>query len=172
MAGTQRKNRRTTIVINKGFQTRYAAMAALGAIVAVNIVLIAGFLLYQKELAPVVTTTHTLAIGVAELLLVMAVYYFGIRASFRVAGPMFALARGLSQLGAGDLTVRLHFRDRDCCQDIAESFNANVAKVEDRVESIKRKLGENLDRDLTVDAYRALIKELWNELCFFNTKNQ
>ena len=168
MSQTKNINRRSTIVINKGFQTRYAAMAALGVIVAVNAVLITGYLLYIPELAPVVTAGHTLSLGVAELLVVMAVYYFGIRSSFKIAGPMFALNRGLAQLGAGDLTVRLKFRDGDCCQEVAERFNLNIAKVEQRLGSIKKKLESNRNQDLTLEQYKALTNELWSDFCIFN----
>ena len=169
MTQTEKRNRRRTIVINKGFQTRYAAMAALGAIVAINVILIVSYLLYMPRFGPMITTTHTLSLGVAELLVVIVVYYYGIRTSFRIAGPMFALSRGLSQVGGGDLTVRLKFRDRDCCQEVAENFNLNIAKLEGRVSEIKKHLGEKLNQDLTVEQYKALTKEVWNELCGIKT---
>ena len=169
MADIQQENRRQTIVINKAFQTRYAAMSALGAIVAINVVLILGYILYLPKFAPVVSTTHTLSLGVTELLVVIVVYYFGIRSSFKIAGPMFALKRGLSQLGEGDLTVRLKFRDNDCCHDVAEQFNIHVSKLDARIRDIREKVGEISNAEHTPEQYQVLTREIWRELCLIKT---
>ena len=79
---------------------------------------------------------------------------------------------GLSQLGEGDLAVRLRFRDHDCCQDVAEHFNENLSKLDRRVREIKAQVREILDKDHTPEQYKRLTEGVWRELCLFSTSDK
>ena len=163
MSENQPKNRRQTILIDKKFQSRYAAMASLGAILAINVVLVTGYILYLPQLAPVVTMIHTLFLGVAELLVVLVIYFLGVRSSFRIAGPMYAMKRALSQVGQGDLTVRLKFREDDCCQEIAEQFNESIEKLANDLRELEHGLKQIVEGDHDFERYKELTDNLWHK---------
>ena len=89
-------NRRTTIVINKKFQYQYSLL-----IVALAVLLVNGFLI-MRMLVPgeqPLAISSGLAIGIAivEMVLVASIWYFSLKASHRIAGPVYVFARELSR---------------------------------------------------------------------------
>ena len=88
-------------------------------------------------------------------------------------GEVFGL---LGTNGAGKTTtLRMlddayaHFRDSDCCHDVAEQFNIHVSKLDVRIRHIKEKIGGISNAEHTPEQYRVLIEEIWSELCLIRT---
>ena len=63
---------------------------------------------------------------VALILVLVGVVYIGLRFSQRIAGPIFAFARTLAQLGRGDYATPLRLRQHDQFQNLAQAFNQTM----------------------------------------------
>ena len=130
------QNRRKTIVINKKFQYQYSLL-----IVALAVLLLNGLLIY-KMLAPGgdpldLGSGEALAIAIVELLLIGSIWYASLRASHKIAGPVYVFAREFGRLGQGDLTARINLRDKDMFQPEAEQINQSIAALSTRIVAAK-----------------------------------
>ena len=68
-------------------------------------------------------------------MLVLPVVMFDMsRLTNRFAGPLFRLRGSMRRLARGERVDPVHFRENDYWQEIAEEFNAIVARI-DRLES-------------------------------------
>ncbi|MEL7496506.1 MAG: hypothetical protein AAFN77_02780 [Planctomycetota bacterium] len=80
---------------------------------------------------------------VASILLLPLFIYDMLRATNRIAGPIYRLRGQMAKLRSGEQVGKLKFRDGDAFQELADDFNELVAYVEsmrdqdesDRVES-------------------------------------
>ncbi|MEW6686029.1 MAG: HAMP domain-containing protein [Candidatus Edwardsbacteria bacterium] len=52
--------------------------------------------------------------------------------SHRIAGPIYRLKQSMEKVGEGDFSVRLKFRKTDEIQDVADSFNKMVERLEEK----------------------------------------
>ena len=125
-------NRRHTIVINKKFQYQYSLL-----IVALTILLVNGFIIF-RTLFPgqeplVLEMASALAVAAVESVLLAAIWYGSLKASHRIAGPVYVFAREINKLGQGDLTARMRLRDKDMFKPEAESMNASIAALRERI---------------------------------------
>lgn len=78
-----------------------------------------------------------IALGAVELLLVIGVWYASLRASHRIAGPVYVLTREIRAIGEGDLTARIRLRDKDMFSDAADDINSSLDNLAARVDSAK-----------------------------------
>lgn len=130
------QNRRRTIVINKKFQYQYSLLIAALAVLLVN-----GFLILRM-LAPGsdpmdMGSGDALAIAIVELVLIGGIWYASLRASHKIAGPVYVFSREFSKLGEGDLTARINLRDRDMFRPEAEQINRSIADLSTRIVAAK-----------------------------------
>lgn len=79
---------------------------------------------------------HNAALVVALSILAPMMAYDSVRISHRFAGPMVSFRRTLKNLGNGERVDPIRFRENDFWQDIAESFNLVVERI-DRLETAK-----------------------------------
>ena len=90
-------NRRTTIVINKPFQYQHSLLIAALAVLLVN-----GFILlrmvFPGEQALALSSQMTFGIAAVEFVLIAAIWYGSLRASHRIAGPVYVFAREIARL--------------------------------------------------------------------------
>lgn len=70
------------------------------------------------------TNIMLLGLGATLLVLVPAAVAFGVVATFRVAGPLFAMRRHLDQVARGENPGRCHIRREDELHDFCDSLNA------------------------------------------------
>lgn len=129
-------NRRNTIVVNKKFQYQYALLIAALAVLLVNGFLIVRLLVPGSTPLPL-TSTGALALATAELLIIGAIWYSSLRFTHRIAGPMYVISRELGRLGGGDLTARIHLRERDMFRIEAEEINRSLAALSTRIVAAK-----------------------------------
>ncbi len=69
---------------------------------------------------------------IASLVLLPLVIVDIVRLSNRFAGPLLRLRRSMRALGRGEEVQPIHFRDGDFWNELADDFNAMLARVEDR----------------------------------------
>ena len=107
----------------------------------------------------------------------------------RIAGPLFRLERALTNMAKGDLTERIHLREKDGGQDLAQKINtfneilsSRLAQIDRNAEAINDLLRqyESLDNaqvsaeDATsiCQAIRNHNNKLRSQLQFFTLRNE
>ena len=97
-------------------------------------------------------TLDSLSVSLVRSLVVILLIAFGLTGilflfiSHRIAGPIYHLERVMGQMGRGDLSIRIHLRDKDEFKDTADHFNTMAEKLEDKIAEIK-----NLSQSLNAD---------------------
>ncbi len=164
-------NRRTTIVINKKFQYQYSLL-----IVALAVLLVNGFIivrmLFPGDEPLDLSTTSAIAVALVELILIGAIWYGSLKASHRIAGPVFVFAREVTRLGQGDLNAKIALREKDMFQAEAKMMNDSFVALRTRIATIKR-LSAQLQAALdTNEDVGPLVEQLSAELSLFTNENK
>ena len=105
-------------------------------------------------------------IATLELVGFITLYRLNLRASHRIAGPIFSMERCLQQIEEGNLTSTLQLRKTDNFPETAEQLNATVRSVRSRVNQAQY-LAEQIRQH--PDKSEQLAEKLIEELAFFNT---
>jgi len=129
-------NRRKTIVVNKPFQYQHSLMIAALAVLLLNGFLIMR-LLFPGEHPLGLSTGQLTGLAILELLLVAAVWYGCLKASHRIAGPVYVFTREVGRRGKGDLNARIILREKDNFRPEAEQMNASIAALRQRIATLK-----------------------------------
>lgn len=163
-------NRRKTIVINKKFQYQYSLLIA-----ALTVLLVNGFiiirLLFPGEQALALSTSMAAGLAAIEFILVAGIWYGSLKASHRIAGPVYVFSREISKLGAGDLTAQITLREKDMFQPEADCMNASIEALRARISGVK-KLAQQLQAAQTANEdIGSIVGKLDNALATFNTAN-
>ena len=164
-------NRRKTIVINKKFQYQYSLL-----IVALAVLLINGFIiirmLFPGEQPLALTTSMAAGLATVEFILVASIWYGSLKASHRIAGPVYVFAREIAKLGTGDLTAHISLREKDMFQPEADKMNAAIAELRTRIRAIKA-LSEQLQQAQSADGdTNNITEQLAKELSAFTTASE
>ena len=124
---------RKRVLVNRAYQIPFASrMVLITFVVAAVSYLIAMAILwrhlYQSELQAryyVVAGLTGAAITLLVELIVMipVLYYFGLRQSHRVVGPMRRMVHAIDALGEGDYSRRLNLRTGDVLEELARAIN-------------------------------------------------
>ncbi len=165
------ENRRKTIVINRKFQYQYSLLCA-----AVSVLLVNGFLLVRM-LFPgddplALSMTAALAIGAVELILIVSIWFFVLRTTHRIAGPVHVINREIARLGAGDLTANIALRETDMFQEEAAQMNASIVSLREQIETLKAMAARIEDTQVADQNLAAVIASLQSELARLNTDVQ
>jgi len=168
--GCDMDNRRKTIVINKPFQYQHSLLIAALAVLLVN-----GFIilrvLFPGEQPLQLSTQLTIGIATVEFVLIAAIWYGSLRASHRIAGPVYVFAREIARLGEGDLNASIVLRDRDMFQSEAEQINKSIAALRSRIAAVKG-LSEQLQKAHPTGAdVGPIVEKLAAELSLFTFGN-
>jgi methyl-accepting chemotaxis protein len=159
-------NRRNTIVINKKFQYQYSLLIAALAVLLVN-----GFIILRMLFPGAqpleLSMPMTLGLAVIEFILIAAIWYGSLKASHRIAGPVYVFAREISRLGKGDLAASVVLRDKDMFQPEATQMNESIAALRTRIETLKS-LSEQLQQTRSGGDAGPIIDKLSAELSYFN----
>ncbi|RLA40335.1 MAG: hypothetical protein DRR06_17605 [Gammaproteobacteria bacterium] len=163
-------NRRRTIVINKKFQYQYSLLIAALAVLLVN-----GFIIIRMlipgEQPLALTTSMAAGLAAVEFILIAAIWYGSLKASHRIAGPVYVFAREVGKLGTGDLTARISLREKDMFQPEAEQMNNSIAALRNKISTVKA-LSDQLQQAQSAGGETgAIVDQLNNQLSTFTTAN-
>lgn len=137
-------NRRQTIVINKNFQYQYSILIVALTVLAVNLFVIIR-LLYPSDQPLVMDMASTLGLAAIESILIAGVWYGSLRASHKIAGPIYVFSREVAKLGNGDFTAHINLRRKDMFQTTAAEMNDSFAALRTKaviLKDIAHRLGE------------------------------
>ncbi len=142
MAGTTRF-KRTQFVVDRAYQLRFVLrlISVVFGVVIVSLLAcssIMWFSLTQRndnvdlyafiEMA----STVTLALSIEVMVALPVIYYFGIRHTHRVVGPIERIKRTLKAISEGDFSARIHPRKGDVLMDLCNSINVMAEQLEQR----------------------------------------
>lgn len=166
-------NRRRILKVKHKFQDRLILEAILITFIFLNMLVIGSFVALES-IPDIFTLKYTLAIALSagELGGLAFIYYFSLRSSHRIAGPVYMIERRLREVGAGDLTVSLRLRKGDHFQDTSEILNECIADLRDKMEKIQLSVAK-LKQDETLGAAsKSIVDELSAQVNVFITDVQ
>jgi methyl-accepting chemotaxis protein len=167
-AGSSMDNRRTTIVINKKFQYQYSLLIVALAVLLVNVFIMVR-MLFPGEVPLYLPTSMVFGLAALELCLIAAIWYSSLKASHRIAGPVYVIAREVRRLGAGDLSASINLRDKDMFQEEAQAMNESFGALRSRIVTIKG-ISAQLEVALTAGSDIApMVKNLASEMARFTS---
>ena len=108
-------NRRHSIVINKSFQYQYSILVVALTVITVNLFVIIK-MFYPSDQPLVMDMTSALGLAAIEGLLIAGVWYGGLKASHKIAGPIYVFAREVAKLGEETLQPISTYDKRTCCE--------------------------------------------------------
>jgi len=160
-------SRRKTIVINKKFQYQYSLLAVALTVLAVNLFVI--FRMLSPGDNPLhISPGSAMLIAAVELGLVAGVWYWCLKSSHRIAGPVYVFARELSRIGNGDFTAHIRLRKNDMFLEEAAQMNASIEALRSKMGSLKA-IGQQLGQ-VAPEETSALISQLQEELAQLSTE--
>jgi len=142
-------NRRRRYLVNPRFQWRFIGFMAAVSLLAIAMLFVSNLLFFrgmtQDAVAAGLTPDNpyfdflheqqssltSLYLGVSAIVFVTMVG-LGIFYSHRIAGPLHHLNTTMRRVAAGEDPGPLQFRRRDQFRELAESFNAMVARLKTR----------------------------------------
>lgn len=164
-------NRRRQIVVNREFQQHYAVITVVMTVLLANIFIIFRALLPGDQPLEL-TSTAAWTIAIVELILIIGAWYGSLKATHKIAGPVFIFARQLKAVGEGDLWTRISLRKKDMFQEEATAINASLEQLQGKVEAV-RNAAENLQQAQTNDTDTgAAMDKLMTELATLRTARE
>ena len=162
-------NRRKSVIVNKQFQYQYSLLVVALTVLLINIaILIQAFMPTEEPL--IMTNEMAWGLGAIEFLLITGVWYGSLRATHKIAGPVYVFAREAGKLGEGNLTAAIKLRKNDMFQEEADSMNASFAALRTRVARVKT-IAKQLEAEHAGQPeIQRLLSALHKELASFNTE--
>ena len=139
-------NRRKIYLINPRFQWRFIGFMAAVSLLAISILFLSNILFFRNMHAEALSVGLTpdnpyfdflkeqqsslsklyFAVSAVAFVVMLGL---GILYSHRIAGPLHNLNNKMKQIAGGDEPSPVRFRRKDQFQELAESFNAMIAKL-------------------------------------------
>jgi len=163
---THAKNRRKSLIIDKDFQYRYLLMAVSVIIIVVNVFLIVSLFVLGKPLPGGPPWLEILSLAAMEVLILLALTYFGIRESHAIAGPLFVLNRSFQRIRENDLSFSVTFRKVDQFHHAAIELTETIRFLRLRLteaRALARKLDAGIEPDLPLKDDAARLRALLEE---------
>jgi len=162
--------RRQSLKVNHPFQDRFLLEIVVLIFIIINFLL--ALVLYLKTADGIgdLTLSLTLTLGLVEFAALGLLYWYLLRSSHRIAGPVYAMQTRLKALRHGDLTVALKFRKNDYFQDTSESFNECVGDMRSRVIGMRHTLDALREATTEGTEPAKLAAQLEQEFHYFRTE--
>lgn len=163
-------DQRSQLFIKKEFQKNMVLEVLLITFILINAVVITGYLLIDS-IADVHDLKQYLAYTIAAVEIVgfIIVYRFNLRASHRIAGPVYSFEQGLKAIDSGDLGFSLKFRQPDHFHEVGEQLNQTVDMLRQRIDRAQT-LANAIQQHSATDS--KLVDQLVEELSYFDTRTR
>ena len=162
----RRKNR----IVDRSLQYRYVLLATAVTIILINAgIILASFpnpLLGNETLE----LNEVLPIALVEAIILIGVWYIGIRLTHRVSGPLFSLRRSLQRMGDGDLMVRTRLRRGDYFHDLAGTLGQTAMALRDSVSAAQDTADALQNAAKNNEDPGPLVQRLVEQLSYFKTR--
>ncbi len=157
---------RKLLFVKHKFQKTMILEVMLITFIILNVLVIAGFILLDR-----VPNLHQykehigLSIAAFEVVGFYLVYRYNLRASHRIAGPLFSLQRNLKSMQSGDISFTMEVRQDDQFHELSDQMNHTIESLRVHIENI-RTLAIELQQQ---PGNQQTANDLVNELSHFKT---
>ena len=155
---SQRQKKRSIFLINKPFQLRFSFYVCSWLFVLSLVLPLVIFSLFDffNRFARTNAPGRSLAflgeiqsdilwnIGLFELSFAGVTFLISLFVSHRIAGPLYKLKMYMDKSSDGKLAGNLTFRKGDYFQDIADSYNALVSKVQENCHGSSKEIQQSI----------------------------
>lgn len=161
------ENKRRTLIVDKPFQLQLVMEAVLITFVAINVIVIATFLmLFSGSVLPASTMLFIgITVASVEVIALTVIFWVARKSSNRIAGPVYRFCRTIEAIGEGDLSGTIQLRRKDYFAEQADVYNHSVTKLRDRIESARKLAKMQLD-----NPDPEIARRLYDELSEFRTR--
>lgn len=127
-------DQRSRLIIKRHFQRSMILEILLITFLLINLIVIVGYLLIDS-ISDIQQLKHYLGFAVAGLEAVgfVLVYRYNLKASHRIAGPLFVIERNLKLIQAGDLSFTMRLRQGDRFHEVKDQFNLTLSDLKQRI---------------------------------------
>ncbi len=155
------QNRRKILKVKNKFQDRMILEVILTTFIFINVLVIASFFAIES-IHDFFRLKMTLAVALAtgEVGGLAIIYYYSLKSSHRIAGPVYMLERRMDELANGNLTASVHLRKGDYFHETGDVFNRCAASLKRKVSDVRA----TADALSKVDGLNSESKELVNTL--------
>lgn len=162
-------NRRRILKIKSQFQDQLMLEIILVTFIFINSLVIVSFITIET-IQDIFQLKFMLAAALAggELGGLAILYYYTLRQSHRIAGPVYVLEKRLREMAQGDLTGRMRLRKGDYFQDTAALYNETVAGLRERLQAVRDTAQALHEKSRNGHTDAALWAELFQQLDKFN----
>lgn len=159
--------KRRQMYVKRQFQNSMLLQATLITFIIVNVIIVTVFWAIDSfsDLQKFKSTLSYL-IAAIEIVGFLVLYKLNLKASHRIAGPIFSMERCLGNVEQGDLTGTLKLRKADQFPETAEQLNTTLATLRKRINNAQY-LAAQIQKH--PDQTEQLSQQLIDELEFFNT---
>ena len=165
------KNRRKTLKIKTKFQNQLILETTLVAFIFINCLIVLMFLFSEGGYnASLLKLKLAMIMAAGEVVGLVLVYRYSLKASHRIAGPLWNLERQLTLLGNGDLTVYARLRERDHLKETATLFNETVVKLRKNIADVKTTVEALRNENEMTNRARDLVATLSRQLASLKTE--
>lgn len=132
------QEKRSQLFVKHKFQKTMILEVLLITFIFLNLLVVAGFILLDS-----VPNLHqhkeyiALAIAAFEIIGFSIVYRYNLKASHRIAGPLFSLQRKLESVESGDIDFTMEVREDDQFHELSDQMNKTVGSLATRVEKLQ-----------------------------------
>lgn len=167
VATRKAEQQRSQLYVKRQFQKSMVLEVVLITFIMLN-VLVTTVYWMMNSFSNTQHMTEYLAYTIAALEVIgfIAIYRYNLRASHRIAGPVFNLERCLSEIENGELGLSLRLREHDQFHEMADQFNITVEAVRAKVAS-----AQQIAADMQAHGQQdpAQLQALIDELSYFQT---
>jgi len=157
---------RSQLIVKHKFQKTMILEVMLITFILINTLVLAGFVLL--DYVPNLRQNKEyigLAIAGFEVIGFFIVYRYNLRASHRIAGPLFNLQRNLKSIETGDIGFTMEVRQDDQFHELSDQMNKTVTSLRERMERV-RELASTLQQQ---PGNQQVANDLVSELLHFKT---
>lgn len=132
-------NRRRVLKIKNQFQDQMILELMIVIFVFINaLVIVSFFALDTIQDISRLKFTLAVALTLGEMGGLVILYYYTLRQSHRIAGPVYLLEKRLREIGSGNLSGKLHLRKGDYFQDTGALFNESIDHLRGRMLDLRQ----------------------------------
>jgi len=153
-------DKRRQMYVKRQFQQSMILEVMLFTFILINVIVTVAYWM-MDAIVDIQALKMYLAYTIAgfEVIGFIGIYHYNLKASHRIAGPIFNAERCLQKLEAGDLSGEMRLRSTDQFPELAEQINSTTASVRQRIANAQA-LATSLQRDNNPETLAALIEEL------------
>lgn len=148
MADPKKRRRLRNVLILPGYQGRVALFIFIAGLICAGlnsylyyayVVDSYSFILRHSSLSKELIENRyddlfnfSIALGLATLLIVLAIVIWALFMTHRAAGAIYHVQRVIGEIRSGDTKARIHLRARDEFQQLAQAFNQMMDELQER----------------------------------------